>query len=288
MAKKRGLGRGLDALLGIEAGESGRNALASSDLSEVPIETIEAGRYHPRRLMSNEKLEELASSIRTRGIVQPVVVRTSKGGRYELVAGERRWSAAKMAGLTTIPAVIKNVSNQEAMSIGLIENIQREQLSVIEEAQALDRLVREFELTHQEIAEAIGRSRASVSNAIRLLDLNPEVRELVEAGQLEMGHARALLGVVKELQAQVAREVILKDLSVRQTEAMIKKIKAQGVRNPKRTASGKDPDVAKLEMELSELLGSEILVKWNNRGAGSLVINFRSLDELEGIMRRLK
>jgi len=288
MAKKRGLGRGLDALLGIESGGSDIGASSSPHLSELSLEVIDTGRYQPRRLMPAEKLEELASSIRARGIVQPIVVRATKTGRYELVAGERRWRAAKMAGLTSIPVVIKNLTNEEAMSIGLIENIQREQLSVIEEAQALDRLVREFELTHQEIAEAIGRSRAGVSNLIRLLDLNHEVRELVEAGKLEMGHARPLLGVDKELQPQIAAEIVGKGLSVRQTEALIKKVKAERVGQKKASATKKDPDVASLEVELSELFGSETVVKWNKRGKGSLVINFHSLDELDGIMKRIK
>ena len=288
MTKKRGLGRGLDALLGIESGGSGIGAPTTSDLSELSLEVIDAGRYQPRRLMPTEKLEELASSIRARGIVQPIVVRASKTGRYELVAGERRWRAAKMAGLTSIPAVIKNLTNEEAMSVGLIENIQREQLSVIEEAQALDRLVREFQLTHQEIAEAIGRSRAGVSNLIRLLDLTQEGRELVEEGKLEMGHARPLLGLAKELQSQMALEIVRKGLSVRQTEALIKKIKAKGGEQKKANATKRDPDVALLEVELSELFGSETVVNWNRRGKGSLVINFRSLDELDGIMKRIK
>ena len=288
MAKKRGLGRGLDALLGIESGGSGVGEATSSDLSELPVDVIDAGRYQPRRLMSTEKLEELASSIRARGIVQPIVVRAGTTGRYELVAGERRWRAAKMAGLTSIPAVIKNLTDEEAMSIGLIENIQREQLSVIEEAQALDRLVREFELTHQEIAEAIGRSRAGVSNLIRLLDLSHEVRELVEAGKLEMGHARPLLGVAKELQPQIAVHIIEKGLSARQTEVLIKKMKAERAGQKKSKSTKKDPDVALLEVELSELFGSETVVNWNKRGKGSLVINFHSLDELDGIMKRIK
>ena len=288
MAKKRGLGRGLDALLGIESGGSGVGEPTSSDLSELPVDVIDAGRYQPRRLMSTEKLEELASSIRARGIVQPIVVRAGTTGRYELVAGERRWRAAKMAGLTSIPAVIKNLTDEEAMSIGLIENIQREQLSVIEEAQALDRLVREFELTHQEIAEAIGRSRAGVSNLIRLLDLSHEVRELVEAGKLEMGHARPLLGVAKELQPQIAVHIIEKGLSARQTEVLIKKMKAERAGQKKSKSTKKDPDVALLEVELSELFGSETVVNWNKRGKGSLVINFHSLDELDGIMKRIK
>ena len=288
MAKKRGLGRGLDALLGIESGGSGVGEPTSSDLSELPVDVIDAGRYQPRRLMSTEKLEELASSIRARGIVQPIVVRAGTTGRYELVAGERRWRAAKMAGLTSIPAVIKNLTDEEAMSIGLIENIQREQLSVIEEAQALDRLVREFELTHQEIAEAIGRSRAGVSNLIRLLDLSHEVRELVEAGKLEMGHARPLLGVAKELQPQIAVHIIEKGLSARQTEVLIKKVKAERAGQKKSKSTKKDPDVALLEVELSELFGSETVVNWNKRGKGSLVINFHSLDELDGIMKRIK
>ena len=288
MAKKRGLGRGLDALLGIEPGGSAVGESTPSDLSELSVGVIDAGRYQPRRLMPTEKLEELAASIKARGIVQPIVVRASNSGRYELVAGERRWRAAKMAGLTSIPAVIKNLTNEEAMSIGLIENIQREQLSVIEEAQALDRLVREFELTHQEIADVIGRSRAGVSNLIRLLDLNHEVRELVEAGKLEMGHARPLLGVAKELQPQIATEIIGKGLSVRQTEALIKKVKAERVGQKKAKATEKDPDVALLEVELSELFGSQTLVNWDKRGKGSLVINFHSLDELDGIMKRIK
>ena len=189
MAKKRGLGRGLDALLGIESLQEDKLDSNSSNLSEIPIEMIETGRYQPRRIMSEEKLEELAASIRVKGIVQPIVVRPSKAGRFELIAGERRWRAAKIAGLGAMPALVKTVSNEEAMSIALIENIQRDQLNSIEEAQALDRLVREFGMTHQEVAVAVGRSRASVSNLMRLLDLDSEVRDKVELGKLEMGHA---------------------------------------------------------------------------------------------------
>ncbi|MEC9248727.1 MAG: ParB/RepB/Spo0J family partition protein [Pseudomonadota bacterium] len=286
MAKKRGLGRGLDALLGIESNQSG--AGASSNLSDIPIEHIETGRYQPRKVISEEKLQELASSIRLRGVVQPVVVRPSKVGHFELVAGERRWRAAKIAGLKNIPAIIKEVTDEEAMSIGLIENIQREQLGVMEEALALDRLAREFKLTHQEIAEAVGRSRASVSNLIRLLDLSPEVREILEAGKLEMGHARALLGVKNDFQLSIATEILEKELSVRQTEALIKRVKLKGNGRSKSGTSKIDSDVSSLEKNLSEKLGSDIKVKWNKQGKGALIINFRSLDELDGIIRRLK
>ncbi len=287
MAKKRGLGRGLDALLGIESLQEDKLDSNSSNLSEIPIEMIETGRYQPRRIMSEEKLEELAASIRVKGIVQPIVVRPSKAGRFELIAGERRWRAAKIAGLGAMPALVKTVSNEEAMSIALIENIQREQLNSIEEAQALDRLVREFGMTHQEVAVAVGRSRASVSNLMRLLDLDSEVRDKVELGKLEMGHARALLGLPQKLQLEAANKAIENGLSVRQIEELVKRLNVDKTRSKVATKSVVDPDIVSLERNLSEKMGSEIRVKCNKKGQGSIIIGFRSLNELDGIIKRM-
>lgn len=287
MAKKRGLGRGLDALLGIESLQEDKLDSNSSNLSEIPIEMIETGRYQPRRIMSEEKLEELAASIRVKGIVQPIVVRPSKAGRFELIAGERRWRAAKIAGLGAMPALVKTVSNEEAMSIALIENIQREQLNSIEEAQALDRLVREFGMTHQEVAVAVGRSRASVSNLMRLLDLDSEVRDKVELGKLEMGHARALLGLPQKVQLEAANKAIENGLSVRQIEELVKRLNVDKTRSKVATKSVVDPDIVSLERNLSEKMGSEIRVKCNKKGQGSIIIGFRSLNELDGIIKRM-
>ncbi len=289
MTKKRALGRGLDALLGVGAnGREDEPSLAAGDqLKSIPVDLIQRGRYQPRLDIKPEALVDLAASIKAQGVVQPVVVRALPGGgRYELIAGERRWRAAQLAGLAELPAVIKDIPDRAVMSIAIIENIQREQLNPVEEALALQRLIREFEMTHQEIAEAIGRSRAAVSNLLRLLELAPRPRELLESGALQMGHARALLALSPELQSELAERVVADDLSVRATEKLVRS--SQKVQDPPRTPARPDPNVAQLEGQLSERLGAAVVIQQGNKGAGKLVISYSSLDELDGIIAHIK
>lgn len=284
MTRKRALGRGLDALL------SGTAALHSAagarELRELPLDLIRRNRYQPRRVIDPEALEELARSVRTRGVVQPVVVRPSEDGRhYELVAGERRWRAAQMAELDAIPAVVKELSDEAALGVALVENIQRQDLNPIEEALAIKRLVDDFDLTHQEAGDAVGRSRAAVSNLLRLLDLREDVRRRLEEGELEMGHARALLPLQGEVQSRAAAEVVARGLSARETEALVRRLSAPPRDRPSRTA---DPDVRRLESDLSERLGAAVAIRHGARGAGRLVIRYGSLDELDGILARIR
>ena len=285
MAKKRGLGRGLDALLGTPAVSDGG---VDGELRELPVDLIKRSRYQPRMDIDQESLQELANSIRVRGVVQPVVVRPAgDGSHYELIAGERRWRACQLAELDSVPALIRNVPDDAAMAMGLIENIQREDLNPVEEAVALKRLIEEFELTHQSAADAIGRSRAAVSNLLRLLELDVEVRAMLERGELDMGHARALLGLSPPMQRQAASEVISKQLSARDTEILVRRLKS-----PKKKAAGSgkrvDPDVQRLENELAEQLGAAVHVRQGKSGRGSLIIDYASLEQLDGIIRRLK
>ncbi|CAN5282852.1 ParB/RepB/Spo0J family partition protein [soil metagenome] len=288
--KRKGLGRGLDALLG----PAGQEASAGS-LRSVPIDLLQRSRYQPRRDMRTEGLEELASSIRAQGVVQPIVVRPidaaqGSGGapHYEIIAGERRWRAAQMAGLEEIPAVIRDVPDRSAVAIALIENIQRENLNPLEEARALDRLLHEFDMTHQQAAEAVGRSRAAVSNLLRLLDLADDVKAMVEARELEMGHARALLGLpTSRQQVEVGRLVAKKGLSVRETEQLVKRLLRGGGKPPPDAPEG-DPDVRRLEVELSEKLGARVLLKHTARGKGRLVVPYNSLEELDGILAHIR
>lgn len=289
MIKKRALGRGLDALLGVGAAQQeSETPLASGDqLKNIPIDLIQRGRYQPRLEIKPEALEELAASIKAQGVVQPVVVRPlADGGRFELIAGERRWRAAQLAGLTALPAVVKDIADRAVMSIALIENIQREQLNPVEEALALQRLIKEFEMTHQEVADAIGRSRAAVSNLLRLLELSPRVRQLLEAGALQMGHARALLSLPAEAQAGLAERVVGEDLSVRATEKLVRS--AQQTPPKPRVPTRPDPNVAQLEGQLSERLGAAVAIRHGSKGAGTVVISYSSLDELDGIIAHIK
>lgn len=289
--KKRGLGRGLDALLGIGAEQLDAEGERGVTLREIPVDLIQRGQYQPRLEIRAEKLEELAESIRAQGVVQPIVVRPlSAGGRFELIAGERRWRAAQLAGLDAIPAVVRDVADQDAMSIALIENIQREQLNPIEEALALDRLVREFGMTHQAVAEAVGRSRAAVSNLMRLLELDPEVRQRVEQGELEMGHARALLALEPSLQRQAAATIVAEALSVRAAEALVRRLRDgdQRVGASQKPAPAPDPNVAQLEQSLSERLGTNVSIRHGTGGKGALTIRYGSLDELDGILAHIK
>ncbi len=288
MAKKRGLGRGLDALLGSTAMAYAETQGEDGTMREIPVDLIRRGRYQPRMDIDPEALEELANSIRVRGVVQPVVVRPAADGmHYELIAGERRWRATQLADLDSIPAVIRAVPDDAAMAMGLIENIQREDLNPVEEANALKRLIEEFELTHQAAADAIGRSRASVTNLLRLLELDEEVRTMLERKELEMGHARALLGLPPPLQRQAASEVARRGLSARETETLVKRLRSPK-KPPDKMAKSKDPDVQRLEDELSEELGAVVKVRHGTSGRGSLTIEYSSLDQLDGIIARLK
>ena len=292
---KRGLGRGLDALLGgaqaTTRERSEQGGAPSGAPAMLAIELVQRGRFQPRRHFDEDKLRELADSIAAQGVVQPVVVRpAAEAGHYELIAGERRWRAAQLAGLAEIPAVIREVDDQSAMAMGLIENIQRDDLNPLEEAQALHRLLEEFELTHQQIAQAVGKSRTTVTNLMRLLELNPDVKEFVEQGQLEMGHARALLALDGDLQSQAAAQVVKKGLSVRETEALVRRYKEQGGAPEKKKAAPPelDPDVRRLLRDLTERLGAPVQLKQSEGGKGKLIISYNSLDELEGIMSHIQ
>ena len=293
MAKKRGLGRGLDALLGgvTDAAASGsamsgpEDAAGGDDFRRLPINLIHRGRHQPRRIVDESALEELAQSVQARGIVQPIVVRPLGAGRFEVVAGERRWRAARMAGLDEVPAVVRECSDQEAAAVALIENIQREDLNPIEEAQGYRSLADEFGLTHQELADAVGRSRSAVSNALRLLDLEEDVRALVEQGDLDMGHARALLALSGAAQSEAAAEVVRRGLSARETEKLVRS-KVRGETPAERRA--RDPDVVRLETELAERLGARVRIDHKTKGAGSVTIHYSSLEALDGILGRIR
>ena len=293
-AKKRGLGRGLDALLGgaqSEPAPVAQNTGQSKDsLNRLPLDLIQRGRYQPRREFDADALRELADSIAAQGVIQPVVVRPVENDRYELIAGERRWRAAQQAGLDEIPVVIKEVTEEAAMAMGLIENIQREDLNPLEEANALSRLLHEFGLTHQEVAKAVGKSRTTVTNLLRLLELNEEVKQLVESRRLEMGHARALLGLQGEAQTKAANQVVKQGLSVRETEKLVRRLQgeADSPKTPARPAVQEDPDIRRLVNDLSEKLGAKVDLQQGAKGKGRLVIGYNSLDELEGILDHIR
>ncbi|MBV6417860.1 MAG: putative chromosome-partitioning protein ParB [Steroidobacteraceae bacterium] len=295
--KKTTLGRGLADLLGQATQRAQATppppgaARVGEELARLPLELLQRGRYQPRTDMRPESLQELADSIRAQGIVQPIVVRPLAGAgegasqRYEIIAGERRWRAAQIAGLAEIPAVIRHVPDEAAIAMALIENIQRENLNPLEEARALERLIAEFGVTHQQAADAVGRSRAAVSNLLRLLELAPEVSELVEKRELEMGHARALLGLAqRRQQAEVAALVARKGLSVRETEALVKRLTTPHAPAPERAP---DPNVSRLEGELSEKLGAKVAIQHGAGGKGKLVVSYNSLDELDGILAHI-
>jgi len=294
--KKPSLGRGLEALMGTATARSAVPAEtampASGELAKLPLDVLQRGRYQPRIDMRMETLQELADSIKAQGVVQPIVVRPLEGGsgatvRYEIIAGERRWRAAQMAGLAEIPAVIRRVPDETAIAVALIENIQRENLNPLEEARALDRLIREFQMTHQQAAEAVGRSRAAVSNLLRLLDLAPEVCELVERRELEMGHARALLGLSgRRQQAEIGAFVVKRGLSVRETEALVRRMLEP--QKPKAAPAAVDPDVSRLEQELAEKLGARVAIRHTASGQGSVVVTYNTLDELDGILAHIQ
>ena len=261
--------------------------VADGQLRILPVDLIQRGRYQPRLKLDESALAELAASIRSQGVVQPVVVRAiGDGKRFELIAGERRWRAAQLAGLGEIPAVVRVIADREVMAVALIENIQREQLNPIEEALALQRLLTEFEMTHQALSEAVGRSRAAVTNLLRLLELGDAARELLQQGGLEMGHARALLGLGGDAQAAVADRVAREGLSVRATEQLVRTLSAPGTR--KGPVPRKDPNIQQLETELAERLGAAVSLEVGRKGAGRLVISYSSLDELDGILAHLR
>ncbi len=288
MTRRKGLGRGLDALLGDAAGR-GAGALAAGGLREIPVDLVERNPYQPRTRIEERGLEELAASIAARGMVQPVLVRPcADGRRFELIAGERRWRAAQRAGLAVIPALVREASDEEAAAIALIENVQREDLNPIEEAEALRRLVEEFGLTHQRVAEAVGRSRAAVSNLLRLLELGPEARAALEGGEIEMGHARALLGLEGAAQREAVRRVVSGGLSVRETERLVRRLRAGGERRTRPAAASGDPDIRRLETDLGERLGAAVSIRHGPRGAGRVVIRYSSLEQLEGILERVR
>jgi ParB family chromosome partitioning protein len=297
MTPKRRLGRGLDALLSKPVAESaavtGNKPQKGDVLRQLPVELLQRGQYQPRVDMRQDSLENLASSIKAQGVVQPIVARPikSKGNeqRYEIVAGERRWRAAQLAGLTEIPAVVRDIPDESAIAMALIENIQRENLNPLEEARALDRLIREFDLTHAEAAQAVGRSRASVSNLLRLQDLSDKVKPLLEDRRLEMGHARALLAISSPTQQfDAARQVVKKGLSVRETERLVKHMLEGDKPKPAKKAPVQNADIRRLEIEISEKLGAKVSVDHTSTGSGKLVISYNSLDELDGILKHIK
>ena len=310
--KKRGLGRGLGALLGDISSSHAASGAQPDELRQLPVDLIQRGKYQPRTDMRAESLEDLANSIRAQGVVQPIVVRPlgppmDQGGlgsarhnpaltprRYEIIAGERRWRAAQLAGLQEIPAIVRDVPDQAAIAMALIENIQRENLSPLEEANALQRLIDEFQMTHQDAADAVGRSRAAVTNLLRLLGLAEDVKRMVEHGDLEMGHARALLGLEGAAQSTAARQVVAQKLSVRETEQLVRRMQqaaaqfdqsASIVDRPKTVL---DPNIRNLQENLSTKIGARVDIQYTLRGKGKLVIHYNSLDELDGILEHIK
>jgi ParB family chromosome partitioning protein len=301
-AKKRGLGRGLDALLGAgrdapldadsQGADRGGDALTSvtpdDAVTRLPIERIERGRYQPRRDFDPDSLRELADSIAAQGVIQPIVVRRLDGERFEIIAGERRWRASQQAGLEEIPVVIRDVDEQTALAIALIENIQRDDLAPLEEAGALQRLLDEFGLTHQQVAEAVGKSRTSVTNLLRLLELEAEVKALLDGGRLEMGHARALLGLKGVAQTLAARQVVARGLSVRETERLVRRLQSETADPGANAKPPLDPDIRRLQDDLSERLGAQVAIQHGAKGTGKLVIAYNSLDELDGILAHIR
>ncbi|NKQ13324.1 ParB/RepB/Spo0J family partition protein [Pseudomonas sp. SST3] len=287
--KKRGLGRGLDALLGGANVTAVQEEAAQADereLQQLPLDVIQRGKYQPRRDIDPVTLDELAHSIRTQGVMQPIVVRSIGSGRYEIIAGERRWRASQQAGLDKIPALVRDVSDEAAIAMALIENIQREDLNPIEEAVALQRLQQEFQLTQQQVADAVGKSRVTISNLLRLIALPEEIKTLLSHGDLEMGHARALLGLPAEQQVEGARHVVARGLTVRQTEALVRQwLNSTG--QPKSEPKS-DPDIVRLEQRLAERLGSPVQIKHGEKGKGQLVIRYNSLDELQGVLAHIR
>lgn len=301
--KRKSLGRGLDALLGgvtktpSDAVKAAMNVAAvpvpdagpmDGKYAELPVEFLQRGKYQPRRDIQNESLQELADSIKAQGVMQPIVVRLIGPERYEIIAGERRWRASQLAGLDRVPAIIRDVPDETAIAMALIENIQREDLNPVEEAVALKRLQDEFALTHQQVADAVGKSRAAVSNSLRLLNLSNEARTLLEHGDLEMGHARCLLSLEPGQQSALARQIIARGLSVRQAEALVRKTQQEEAMDKVDPPKTLAPDLKKLEEGLMGRLGVKVQVQHSARGAGKLVLKYKNLDELDGLLERLE
>lgn len=288
--RKGGLGRGLDSLLsGSATSKITSSEIAPGDqLKTLPVELIQRSPLQPRTRFDEEELQSLAASIRAKGVIQPIVVRPVDGGNYEIIAGERRWRASQLAERHEIPAIVRQVEDSDAMAMALIENIQRQDLNPIDEANALQRLLDDFELTHQQVADAVGRSRTAVTNLLRLRSLPEEVSELVENGALEMGHARALLGAAEQQQITLAKKVVRERLSVRQTEALVKRSSDndQGKKTPAKTR--KDPNITQLEQSLADRLGARVQIQHSQRGSGKLVVNYSTLEELDGILEHLR
>ena len=297
MADRKKLGKGLSALLSSGSASSMSNLLSEravdrgpvlgeeERLRNIPIDLIQRGKYQPRVEMNEAALEDLAASIKAQGVMQPIVIRSIAAQKYEIIAGERRWRASQMAGLSSIPAVVKQVSDEAAIAMSLIENIQRENLNPIEEAMALKRLQDEFELTQQEVASAVGKSRATVTNLMRLIGLHIDVQKMLQVGKLEMGHARALLTLSDTKQVEFAKLVANKGLSVRQTESLVRNVNTGSELDRKKSI---DPNIKKLEEDLGEKLGAKVIIQHTEKGKGRLVINYNSLDELDGILVHLK
>ena len=297
MADRKKLGKGLSALLSSGSATSMSNLLSEravdrgsvlgeeERLRNIPIDLIQRGKYQPRVEMNEAALEDLAASIKAQGVMQPIVIRSIAAQKYEIIAGERRWRASQMAGLSSIPAVVKQVSDEAAIAMSLIENIQRENLNPIEEAMALKRLQDEFELTQQEVASAVGKSRATVTNLMRLIGLHIDVQKMLQVGKLEMGHARALLTLSETKQVEFAKLVANKGLSVRQTESLVRNVNTGSELDRKKSI---DPNIKKLEEDLGEKLGAKVIIQHTEKGKGRLVINYNSLDELDGILVHLE
>jgi len=299
--RKRGLGRGLDALLAssraaavpteplAEGEESQPVKLPEGELRHLPIEFVQPGRYQPRQDIQPEALEELAASIRAQGLMQPIVVRPLPGqdDRFEIIAGERRWRACQLAGRDRVPALVRDVPDSAAIAMALIENIQRENLNPMEEAMALHRLQHEFELTQMEVAEAVGKNRATVANLLRLMNLNEDVKRLLEHGDIEMGHARALLGLDGQAQSDAGVQVVSRALTVRQTEALVRHIQS-GANTESKPTEKPNPDVQRLERMLGDRLGAKVAIQHTAKGKGKLVISYTNLDELDGILEHIK
>jgi ParB family transcriptional regulator, chromosome partitioning protein len=299
MSKKKRLGRGLDALLSKPVAVARSEAQSvpaqreGDRLRMIPVDLLQKGRYQPRVDMRQDTLDSLADSIRSQGVVQPIVARPlapeGSGQRFEIIAGERRWRAAQMAGLEEIPAVIREVPDEAAIAMALIENIQRENLNPLEEARALERLIREFDLTHQAAADAVGRSRAAVSNLLRLLELSDRVKEMLESRALEMGHARALLAVTDKLQqVDLANQIVKRNLSVRETEKIVRRMQEGASSGRKKADNQADGDVRRLEVEITDKLGAKVQIDHTRKGSGRIVIAYNSLDELDGILAHIK
>jgi len=291
MVKKRGLGKSLDALLaytGIESeNHPSQSVNATESIQQMAIEKIQRGKYQPRHEMDTDALNDLANSIRAQGIIQPLIVRPI-GNHHEIIAGERRWRAAQLAGLTEVPVIVRQIPDEAAIAIALIENIQRENLNPIEESLAIQRLIDELGMTHQQVAEAIGKSRASVSNLLRLLTLPDEIKHLLERNQLEMGHARALLALPADALLKAAQQVMIRNLSVRETENLVRRWQEQGGAQGTKSPRSKDPDIVRLQDRLTRQLKLKVAIQCNAKGKGKLVIHYRNLDELDMLLAQFQ